>query len=130
MGYVMSKQTSNQVAEQNGTDEREKRDELPKRLFPSKEKALAAVPANPPKNTRPFQISKHGEVLGWVLAIGYDPAISRAAQLDGYEASLGARSAPITKEAVASKLAQFTDEELEALGLSRKPAKQPRISRK
>ena len=47
------------------------------------------------------------------------PAISRAAQLDGYSASAG-KTAPVTKEAVAAKLAEFSDDELKALGLTRK----------
>jgi hypothetical protein len=97
------------------------RDELPRKLFATRDEAEAAKPANPPKNTRAFQISKGGVVLGWILAIGYDPAISRAAQLDGYSASSG-KTAPVTKEAVAAKLAQFTDDELAAMGLSRTPA--------
>jgi hypothetical protein len=99
------------------------RDELPKKLFATREEALAAVPANPPKNTRAFEIHKDGVSQGWLLAIGYDPAISRAAQLDGYSASTG-KTAPVTKEAVAAKLAEFSDDELAAMGLSRsKPKK-------
>ncbi len=98
------------------------RDELPKQLFATRDEALAAKPANPPKNTRAFEIAIKGEVKGWILAIGYDPAISRAAQLDGYSASTGTKAAPVTKEAVAAKLAAFSDDELEALGLTRKPA--------
>src|SRR3954447_9220250 len=96
------------------------RDELPRKLFATREEALAAVPANPPKNTRAFEITVKGEVKGWILAIGYDPAISRAAQLDGYMVSTGTKTQPVTKEAVASKLAEFSDEELAAMGLSRK----------
>ena len=69
------------------------RDELPRKLFATREEALAAVPANPPKNTRAFEITVKGEVKGWILAIGYDPAISRAAQLDGYSASAGRSAA-------------------------------------
>jgi hypothetical protein len=99
------------------------RDELPKKLFATREEALAAVPANPPKNTRAFEITVKGEVKGWILAIGYDPAISRAAQLDGYTSSTGAKAAVVTKEAVAAKLAEFSDDELAAMGLSRKPQK-------
>jgi hypothetical protein len=36
---------------------------------------------------------------------------------------LGAKTVPVTKEAVAVKLATFTDNELAAQGLSRKPQK-------
>jgi hypothetical protein len=40
----------------------------------------------------------------------------------GNTTSLG-NSAAVTKEAVAAKLSTFTDDELAAMGLSRKPAK-------
>ena len=99
------------------------RDELPRKLFATREEALAAVPANPPKNTRAFEITVKGEVKGWILAIGYDPAISRAAQLDGYTVSTGTKTQPVTKEAVAAKLAEFSDDELLAMGLSRRKTK-------
>src|SRR5262245_32843235 len=91
------------TVESNGTTTR---DELPRKLFATREDAEAAKPANPPKNTRAFQISKGEQVLGWILAIGYDPAISRAAQLDGYSASSG-RAKEVTREQVAEKLATF-----------------------
>jgi hypothetical protein len=98
-----------------------KRDELPRKLFATRAEAEAAKPANPPKNTKAFEITKSGTVLGWVLAIGYDPAISRAAQLDGYSASAGKGAKEVTKEAAAAKLAALSDAELAAMGLSRVP---------
>jgi hypothetical protein len=57
-----------------------------------------------------------------VWANGYDNSLSIAARIDGYTATTG-QTAPVTKEAVAAKLAAFSDEELAALGLSRKPQK-------
>jgi hypothetical protein len=100
------------------------RDELPRKLFATREEAEAAKPANPPKNTKAFQISEGDQVLGWILAIGYDPAISRAAQLAGYSASTG-KTKEVTKDAVAAKLASFSDDELAAMGLSRTPPARP-----
>lgn len=114
--------TQGQVQDQGGAATTTTRDELPKQLFTTRDEAMAAIPANPPKNTRAFEVTVKGEVKGWILAIGYDPAISRAAQLDGYSASTG-KTAPVTKEVVAAKLAEFTDDELAAMGLSRKPVK-------
>ena len=46
----------------------------------------------------------------------------RYLRVSGYSASTG-QSAPVTKEAVAAKLATFTDDELLAMGLARKPQK-------
>jgi hypothetical protein len=116
----MADQDTTQATAPQATDTT--RDELPRKLFATREEAEAAKPANPPKNTKAFQISKGGQVLGWILAIGYDPAISRAAQLDGYSASSGKAPAVVTKEAVAAKIASFTDDELAAMGLTRAPA--------
>jgi hypothetical protein len=52
-------------------------------------------------------------------------AINNVARSDGWTAKVAARLGvgPMTKEAIASKLAQFTDEELQALGLSGKKGK-------
>lgn len=108
----MSETNDNGQAVEN---EKEKRDELPLKLYATREEAMAAVPANPPKNTRPFLITKGEATLGWILAIGYDPAISRAAQIDGYKASSGKRSAPITKETIGTYLANLSEDERMAL---------------
>jgi hypothetical protein len=56
-----------------------------------------------------------------MLGRGYDPCLAALARRDGYTVSTGSKTAPVTKEAVAAKLAEFTDEDLAALGLSRKP---------
>ena len=68
---------------------------------------------------RLLAVAKDGTTR-WVWANGYDHAIAIVAKADGYAASTGS-TAPVTKEAVASKLAEFTDDGLAAMGLSRKP---------
>jgi hypothetical protein len=60
---------------------------------------------------------------GWVLGRGYDHALACCAKLEGYSVSTGKPAAPVTKEAVAAKLGEFSDEDLAALGLSRKKGK-------
>jgi hypothetical protein len=72
---------------------------------------------------RPFEVSKGGVVLGWINARGYDHGLSQLARRDGYSVGTGVKQAPVTKEAVAAKLAEFSDEELAAMGLSRKKGK-------
>jgi hypothetical protein len=61
--------------------------------------------------------------VGFIWARGYDNALAGVARHEGFAASLGGKTAPVTKEAVAAKLATFSDEELAALGLSRKKGK-------
>jgi hypothetical protein len=92
------------------------------KLYASKAEAEAAKPADAAKSVKPFEASKGGTVVGWVLGRGYDHALSVLARIDGYTVSAG-NSAPVTKEAVAAKLAEFSDDELAAMGLSRKLAK-------
>jgi len=85
--------------------------------------AEADKPADASKALRAFEVCKKGTSVGWVLARGYDNAITIAARLlDGYTASTG-NTAPVTKEVVAAKIATFTDDELAALGLTRKKGK-------
>jgi hypothetical protein len=92
----------------------------PAKLYPSKAECEANKPADATKNHKPFEVNKAGTVVGWLWARGYDNALALVARLDGYSASLG-NSPAVTKEAVAAKLATFTDDELAAMGLSRKP---------
>ncbi len=105
----------------DGRKHREERDELPRKLFATREEATSAIPANPPAATRPFLISKGDEELGWILAISYDSAISRAAAIEGYTATLGTPRGrqQVTPEVIKAKLATFSDEELAAMGLTR-----------
>jgi hypothetical protein len=94
------------------------------KLYATKAECEANKPTgDAPKSLKPFEVSKGGAVVGWLWARGYDNAVALVARRDGYTSSLGAKAAPVTKEAVAAKLATFTDEELAAMGLSRKKAK-------
>src|SRR4051794_15055796 len=101
------------------TDQATVATEAAPRLYASKAEAESNKPADAPKSLKPFEVSKAGAVVGWVLARGYDNALSIVARLDGYSVSTGT-SAVVTKEVVAAKLAEFTDDELAAMGLSRK----------
>ena len=92
------------------------------KLYATRSEAEANKPADAPKSLKVFEVSKAGATVGYLWARGYDHGLACAARLDGYSVSLG-NSAPVTKEAVAAKLAQFSDEELAALGLSRKSQK-------
>ena len=65
-------------------------------------------------------MAKAGATLGFMLGRGYNPCLAAVRGADGYSVSLG-NSPVVTKEAVAAKLATFTDDELAVMGLSRKP---------
>jgi hypothetical protein len=110
--------TQGQVQDQNGAGG----DTTPAKLYPTRAEAEAAKPADATKSLRVFEVAKAGASLGFMLGRGYDPCLAALARKDGYTVSLG-NSAPVTKEAVAAKLAEFSDDELAAMGLSRKPAK-------
>jgi hypothetical protein len=90
------------------------------KLYATKAEAEAAKPTEGKK--RLFAVAKDGGTR-WVWANGYDNSLALVARSLGYTVSQGSKSAPVTKEAVVAKLAEFSDDELAALGLSRKPAK-------
>jgi hypothetical protein len=96
-------------------------DATPAKVYATKAEAEAAKPTDAPKSLKPFEVFKAGVSVGWVLARGYDHGLATLARIDGYSLSTGTKTAPVTKEAVAAKLAEFTDAELAAMGLSRKP---------
>src|SRR5262249_48733071 len=62
-------------------------------------------------------------VVEWVLARGYDHGLAVVAKLEGFAVSMGGKTVPVTKEVVAARLQEFTDDELAAMGLTRKPQK-------
>src|SRR5260370_20274449 len=93
------------------------------RLYATRAEAEANKPADAPKSLKPFEVLHNGTSKGWVLARGYDNALSSVARLDGYSVSTGGKTVPVTKDAVAAKLAEFTDDELASMGLSRKKGK-------
>jgi hypothetical protein len=114
---------SDQNTQVQGQDQGTEATPVPVKLFPTKDEALAAKPDGAAKSVKPFEVSKGGAVVGWVLGRGYDHALAMVARLGGYTVSLGGNTQPVTKEAVAAKLTEFTDDELAAMGLSRKPQK-------
>jgi len=102
----------------NGTAE-----ETLAKLYGTKEEAEANKPADAPKGMRPFEVGKGGVVLGWINARGYDHGLSQLAKRDGYSLSTGKATAPVTKETIAARLGEFSDDELAAMGLTRKKSK-------
>lgn len=67
-----------------------------------------------------FGVTKpNGEVV-YLWAFTGIQAVNDVARADGYTASAASKRAPVSKADVASKLRTFTDEELAALGLSRR----------
>lgn len=92
------------------------------KMYATRGEADAAKPADAPKSLKVFEVSKAGAMVGFMLGRGYDPCLAALARRDGYLVSTG-NSAPVTKETVAAKLAEFSDDELAAIGLSRKPQK-------
>jgi hypothetical protein len=106
---------------ENTNAQEQAHEEQATKLYATRAECEANKPASASKHLRPFEISKNGAAVGWLWARGYYQASELVARRDGYTASLGGRRAPVTKEAVAAKLAEFSDEELAALGLTRKP---------
>jgi hypothetical protein len=111
-----------QGTQDQGTDA-QATDATPAKLYATRAEAEANKPSDATKNHKPYEVRKGGAAVEWVLARGYDNALSIIARLDGYAVSTGTKTQPVTKEAVAAKLAEFSDDELAAMGLSRKPQK-------
>jgi hypothetical protein len=109
----MSDTTTN-MQDQNG--------EAVAKLYATRAECEAAKPADAAKSAKPFEVLHSGTSKGWVPARGYDNALSIVARIDGYTVSTG-NTAAVTKEAVAAKLSEFTDDELAVMGLTRKPRK-------
>jgi hypothetical protein len=91
--------------------------------FVTLQEAQAVKPAS--DKQRIFEVSKGGSGLGFTWASSVNEAIVAVARLDRYTARVAEPKdgGPLTKERVASKLAEFTDEELAAMGLTRKKGK-------
>lgn len=96
-------------------------DTTPVRIFATKAEADAARPADAAKGTRAYEATKAGTVLGWINARSYDAGLAALARKDGYSLSTGGKE--VTKETIAARLASFTDDELAAMGLTRKKGK-------
>jgi hypothetical protein len=85
------------------------------KLYDDRAAAESAKPTEGKK--RLFEVAKDGKSR-WLWANGYDHALATAARADGYSVGTG-NTKEVTKEAVAARLAQFTDDELAAMGLTR-----------
>jgi hypothetical protein len=92
------------------------------KLYATRAEAEANKPADLGKK-RLYCVTRPDGRTCWLWSDGYARAAHAVARADGYAVSLGGKVAPVTKESVAAKLAEFTDDELAALGLSRKLAK-------
>jgi hypothetical protein len=94
-----------------------------KGAFPTLEAAQQVKP--PSDKFRVYRVTSPtgGEVFTWAWSV--DGALTNAARSDGYTACVAdpKGGGPVTKEKVAARLAEFTDEELAGMGLSRKKAK-------
>lgn len=113
---------ANAMSEVNGNEATEEQTGLEPKLYDTKEEAEAARPEDATKSLRVFEVFKEGYRVGFILARGYDSGLAQMARLEGFSVSLG-RGGPMTKEKIASKLSEFTDEELAEMGLSRKKGK-------
>ncbi len=93
-----------------------------RKLFPTREDAEKEKPAKAGKHAKVYTATKGGTVLGYIWSNGYGDCNSWASRREGYAFSTGT-TAPVTKEAVAAKLSEFSDAELAAMGLARKPVR-------
>jgi hypothetical protein len=92
------------------------------RMYASKAEAESARPTDASKSLKPFEVSKAGVVVGWVLARGYDHGLATLARIDGYSVGTGTKAAPVTKEVVTAKVMEMSDDEFKALVAARKAA--------
>ncbi len=120
----MSDQNTTVTApETNGTTKAKKDAKV---LFPTMDEAKAAGGTD---KQRIYEIVEAGSVVGYTWANGVNDALAVAAKVAGFSAGVAETKTggPVTKEKVASRLADFTDEELAALGLSRKKPKTQKV---
>jgi hypothetical protein len=88
-------------------------------LHATREEAEAAKPAG--VKVRLFEVRKDGRPHGFARGQGGYETLIAAARHDGRSARVAdPKGGAVTKERVAARLAEFTDVELAAMGLSRK----------
>jgi hypothetical protein len=94
-----------------------------KGCFPTLEAAQQVTP--PSDKFRVFIVTDPAGEERYTWAQSVDMALVNAARGDNWKARVAEPkgAAPMTKERIASKLAEFTDEELASKGLSRKKGK-------
>jgi len=91
------------------------------KIFATKAEAEANKP-DPLGKKKLFSVTRPDGTTRWTWSPGYTNAAAEIAREDGYMVSTGTAK-EVTREQVAAKLATFTDDELAAMGLSRKKAK-------
>jgi hypothetical protein len=121
-GTTMADTTTQDQGTQGQVQDQGSAADATSKMYATKADAEANKPADATKHHKPYEVSKGGAAVGWIWARGYDNALALTARIDGYTVSLGGKVAPVTKEAVAARLAEFSDEDLAAMGLSRKKA--------
>jgi hypothetical protein len=98
----------------NGTGEHQS-----SRVFATLDEAKASPAPSPKFKLYAVSDNKGATRYSWAFTAGN--AVSNVARLDGYKAGIAEpKGQALTKERVAAKLAEFSDEELSAMGLSRK----------
>src|SRR5262249_39277862 len=108
--------TAGERANEQGAEERVA-------FYSTREEAEPNRPASAKSDSwKVFEVTRPDGTSVFLWAFTGINAVNAVARADGYAAVSGRKTA-VTKETVAAKLASFTDEELAALGLSRKPAK-------
>jgi hypothetical protein len=120
--------SENTTSTSNGGEAKEPK-ESRRKLYDTLEAAKAEVPQG--KGGKPFQGRVYavknaaGELAGFAWGNSVDGAIVTAARAAGWSAEVAEPKGggPVTKERVAVKLAEFSDEELAEMGLSRKKGK-------
>lgn len=96
-----------------------------KGTFATLEEAKAVKPPSDKAAWRVFIVTDKGGGESFTWGFSADMALANCAREDGYTARVAEPkgAGPLTKERVAAKLAEYTDEELAAMGLSRKKGK-------
>jgi hypothetical protein len=120
---TMTEQNTNTDQGTQGQDQGSAVDTTPAKVYPTKAEAEAAKPTDAPKSLKPMEVRKNGTVVGWVLARGYDHGLSTVARIEGFTVSTGAKAVVVTKEVVAAKVMEMSDDEFKALIAARKAAK-------
>ncbi len=123
----MSEQNTTSAPETNGKESKERA--AHKGMFATLDEANAAQPTGEKSEAwRTYEVSKDGAVIGYTWGRGVYDAVCNAAHDAGYTAGVAEtrKGGPITKERVNKVLADYTDEELAALGLKRQKPKAPK----